>query len=64
MVWSGQNAVKTVRLLIGESDLGSIRGDFCAQTGVDVIHRSDSVNDAVREISLWFRPEEIVEKYQ
>ena len=60
MVWSGPNAVKAGRLLIGETNLGSIRGDFCVQTGVDVIHGSDSVYDAEREISLWFKPDEIV----
>ena len=60
MVWSGTNAVKTGRALIGETNAGSIRGDFCVQTGVDVIHGSDTVAEAEREIPLWFRNDELV----
>jgi nucleoside-diphosphate kinase len=59
MVWSGVNAVKLGRTLIGETNVGSIRGDFCVQTGIDVIHGSDTVECAEREIALWFRPNEL-----
>jgi nucleoside-diphosphate kinase len=37
---------------------GSIRGDFSIDVGRNVIHGSDSVESANREIALWFRPEE------
>lgn len=66
MVWTGLNAVKAGRVLLGEtnpqdSKPGSIRGDFCVQTGRNICHGSDSVENAEKEISLWFRPDELVE---
>ncbi len=65
MVWTGMNAVKAGRMMLGEtnpqdSKPGSIRGDFCIQTGRNIIHGSDSVENAEKEIKLWFTPEEIV----
>lgn len=68
MVWEGLNVVKTGRVMLGEtnpadSKPGSIRGDFCIQTGRNIIHGSDSVESANKEIALWFKPEELV-KYQ
>ena len=33
---------------------GSIRGDFCIDVGRNVIHGSDAVESAKREIGLWF----------
>lgn len=39
---------------------GSIRGDFAIDVGRNVIHGSDSVESANREIGLWFKPEELV----
>lgn len=44
-----------------ESAAGTIRGDFCIQTARNIIHGSDSVEAAEREIALWFKTEEIVE---
>ena len=66
MVWTGLNAVKAGRVLLGEtnpqdSKPGSIRGDFCIQTGRNICHGSDSVESAEREIGLWFKPEEVVD---
>jgi len=66
MVWTGLNAVKAGRIMLGEtnpqdSKPGSIRGDFCLQTGRNIIHGSDSVESAEREIALWFKPEEVVD---
>ncbi len=65
MVWTGLNAVKAGRMMLGEtnpqdSKPGSIRGDFCIQTGRNIIHGSDSVESAENEIKLWFKPEELV----
>ncbi|MCQ2056517.1 MAG: nucleoside-diphosphate kinase [archaeon] len=64
MIWEGDNAVQVCRCLIGktnpqESEPGTIRGDFGMMTGVNVIHGSDSVESAKREISIFFRSEEI-----
>ncbi|RWS02451.1 Nucleoside diphosphate kinase A 1-like protein [Dinothrombium tinctorium] len=65
MVWQGLNAVKTGRKMLGETNPadslpGTIRGDFCIQVGRNIIHGSDSVESAKKEIDLWFKPEEIV----
>ena len=65
MVWEGLNVVKTGRVMLGEtnpadSKPGTIRGDFCIQTGRNIIHGSDAVETAKREIGLWFKPEELV----
>ncbi|KAB0390162.1 hypothetical protein E2I00_011334 [Balaenoptera physalus] len=65
-VWEGLNVVKTGRVMLGEtnpadSKPGTIRGDFCIQVGRNIIHGSDSVKSAEKEISLWFKPEELVE---
>ena len=39
---------------------GSIRGDFSIDVGRNVIHGSDAVETAKREIALWFKEEELV----
>ena len=36
------------------SDPGTIRGDFCIEVGRNICHGSDSVENAEREIGLWF----------
>ncbi|XP_023864228.1 nucleoside diphosphate kinase A [Salvelinus sp. IW2-2015] len=64
MVWEGLNVVKTGRVMLGEtnpadSKPGTIRGDYCIQVGRNIIHGSDSVESANREIKLWFKPEEL-----
>ena len=65
MVWEGKNAVKVVRTLIGstnpvEAAPGTIRGDFGLDLGRNIIHASDSVESANREIAIHFCPEELV----
>ncbi len=65
MVWEGTDVVKTGRKLIGETNPlasapGTIRGDFCIQLGRNIIHGSDSVDSAKQEISLWFKPTEVI----
>jgi len=59
MVWEGLGVVKTGRIMLGEtnpadSKPGTIRGDFCIQIGRNIIHGSDSVESAKKEIALWF----------
>ncbi|KAI3743032.1 hypothetical protein L1987_60733 [Smallanthus sonchifolius] len=59
MVWEGKNVVTTGRKIIGatnpaESAPGTIRGDFAIDIGRNVIHGSDAVESAKKEISLWF----------
>lgn len=65
MVWEGENVISTARLLVGatnptESAPGTIRGDFAVTVGKNIIHDSDSVDSAVREIGLFFKEEELV----
>ncbi len=64
MVVEGKNAVKVVRTLVGatnpqEAQPGTIRGDYGMDIGRNVIHASDSLESARREISLFFKSEEI-----
>ena len=65
MVWEGDNAVLTGRKMLGatkpfDSNPGTIRGDFCIDVGRNIIHGSDAVESANKEIALWFTPEELV----
>ncbi|GJQ09974.1 hypothetical protein GpartN1_g1765.t1 [Galdieria partita] len=64
MVWEGKDIVATGRKMIGktkplESDPGTIRGDFGIDVGRNIIHGSDSVDSANREIKLWFHAEDL-----
>ncbi|EYC38064.1 hypothetical protein Y032_0745g2003 [Ancylostoma ceylanicum] len=64
MVWQGLDVVKQGRSMLGATNPlasapGTIRGDFCIQTGRNICHGSDSVDSAQREIAHWFKPEEI-----
>uniref|UniRef100_A0A8C6NIH8 Nucleoside diphosphate kinase n=2 Tax=Nothobranchius TaxID=28779 RepID=A0A8C6NIH8_NOTFU len=64
MVWQGLDVVKTARKMLGETNPadslpGTIRGDFCVEVGKNVIHGSDSMESAMKEISLWFGQNEL-----
>lgn len=66
MVWEGENAVQVCRNMMGktnpqESAPGTIRGDYCMVTGLNIIHGSDSPESAAREIGIFFKPEELVD---
>jgi len=66
MVWEGKNVVKVSRDMIGatnplNSAPGTIRGDYAVTVGRNVIHGSDSVESAQREIGIWFHQNEIHE---
>ena len=65
LVLEGREAVTVARNLIGATDgvkapPGTIRGDFALSVQNNLIHGSDSPDNARAEISLWFRPEELV----
>jgi nucleoside-diphosphate kinase len=65
MVWEGPQVIKVARAMMGptnpfEAPPGTIRGDFALDTRRNIVHGSDSVESAAREISLFFSPEEIV----
>ncbi|XP_061893155.1 nucleoside diphosphate kinase B-like [Entelurus aequoreus] len=66
MVWEGRGIVKLARMMLGEtnpadSKPGSIRGDFCIDIGRNIIHGSDTVENAKREIDLWFKANELLD---
>ncbi|MDD1729688.1 MAG: nucleoside-diphosphate kinase [Methanospirillum sp.] len=64
MVFAGKNIVKISRDMIGATNPagaapGTIRGDLALEIGMNVIHGSDSVETAAREIAIHFSPEEL-----
>ena len=76
MVWEGNQAVAVVSKLVGttepsSSDVGTVRGDFTVDSyahatvenrGVrNLVHQSESPEEAQREIPLWFAEGEILE---
>jgi nucleoside-diphosphate kinase len=78
MVWEGNQAVAVVTKLVGETspasaDVGTIRGDYTIDSydiaavddrGVrNLIHCSDTPENAEKEIALWLAPEEVL-KYR
>ncbi len=75
-VVQGNEAVAVVKKLVGttepaSSDVGTIRGDYTIDSYEhssiqdravrNLIHCSESPEEAEREIAVWFKPEEIVE---
>lgn len=66
MVVEGKNAVSVMRALNGATNpvnaaTGSIRGDFALDTGRNIVHASDSLEAAKREISIHFRDSELLQ---
>jgi len=65
MVWEGREAVAVCRNLMGVTDgtkasPGTIRGDFALSVQNNLIHGSDSPENAATEVALWFEPRELV----
>jgi len=63
MIWEGPNAVSVVRTLVGATNPlnaapGTVRGDFALQVTPNAIHGADSVENAKREMSIFFAPSE------
>lgn len=64
MVWEGDGVVASARKIIGATnpltaEPGTIRGDFGLSIGRNLIHGSDAVETADREIGLWFSEDEL-----
>ncbi len=64
-VLEGPNVVNVVRQMMGKTNPaealpGTIRGDYGITIGMNVIHGSDSIENANREISLFFNENELV----
>ena len=65
LVAEGQRVIEGFRSLAGATDPtvaapGSIRGDFAVETAQNLVHASDSPENAQAELALWFRPEELL----
>ncbi len=75
MVWEGNEAVAVVSKLVGTtepktSDVGTIRGDFTVDSYGhssyenravrNLVHQSESPEEAEREIAIWFTEDEIM----
>ena len=65
MVWEGREAVAACRAIMGVTDgakaiPGTIRGDFGLSVQNNLVHGSDSPENAATEVALWFGPEELV----
>ncbi len=76
MVWQGLHAVAIVRKITGgteplSSDVGTIRGDFVLDSYEfsdsedrsirNLVHSSGSVDEARKEIELWFTKDELID---
>ncbi|MBW8002244.1 MAG: nucleoside-diphosphate kinase [Planctomycetes bacterium] len=65
-VWQGDGVIDITRKMMGatfgfDAEPGTIRGDFSASRGYNLIHGSDSPESADTEIKLYFKPDEIVD---
>ena len=65
MVIEGDDVISVIRKMIGNTDPkeappGTIRGDYALSKSENVIHASDSEEKAKREISLFFKEEELI----
>lgn len=65
MIFEGREAVVVARTLMGATDPakaapGTIRGDLGLEITENIVHGSDSPESAVREMSLYFSPQEIL----
>ena len=65
MVWEGPSAIAAVRQTMGatrptEAAPGTVRHDLALETGRNLTHASDSVENGVAEVALWFKPEELI----
>ena len=64
MVWEGVEAIAAVRKIVGitksrEAEAGSIRGDYGMSGSQNIIHASDSLASAEKELGLIFNGGEI-----
>ena len=64
MVLKGVDIVEVFRKMTGvtngrKAEPGTLRGDFCMSGQANIIHASDSVENAQIEIARFFKPEEI-----
>jgi len=66
MVVAGPEAIAVIRLMVGatnglEAAPGTIRGDYSMSNRLNLIHASDGLESAAREIATFFEPSEILD---
>lgn len=66
MCWEGLEVVDAVRKITGitksrQAEAGSIRGDFAMSVSCNVIHASDTVENAEKEVKRFFKGDELFE---
>lgn len=66
MAWEGNEAILAARNTIGstkpvEAAAGTIRGDLGMEVGRNLVHGSDSPENGVKEVSLFFTEDELVD---
>jgi nucleoside-diphosphate kinase len=66
MALEGLNAIAVCRAVNGatkpvDAAPGTVRGDFALETGQNLVHASDSPENAEQELALWFEPDELVD---
>jgi nucleoside-diphosphate kinase len=66
MVWEGKEAIAAARATMGatkpvDAAPGTIRGDFGMEIGRNLVHGSDSPENAVKEVNLFFDSSELVD---
>ncbi|KAH0488825.1 MAG: hypothetical protein KVP17_004727 [Porospora cf. gigantea B] len=66
MAWEGKDAVMQARKIIGatrprEAEGWTIRGEYGVDMRYNLVHGSDSVDSAKRELSIWFQPDEVLD---
>lgn len=59
MVWAGNSVIEIIRMMNGDKSPtkalpGTIRGDFAFHLTKNIVHASDSIDAAEREINIWF----------
>jgi nucleoside-diphosphate kinase len=63
-VWEGEEAIAKARAVMGatnspEAAAGTIRKEYGTNNRYNVVHGSDSISSAEREVKFFFKPEEI-----
>ena len=69
MVIEGEDVISGMRQIMGKTnpsnaEVGTIRGDFSPLMSFNVIHGSDGPESAEREIAIYFKEDEICDKWQ
>ena len=64
MVWEAEGVIDMIRKMMGatfgcDAEAGTIRGDFGASKGCNLVHGSDCLASAERELALFFSSEEL-----